>query len=91
MTLSDPTAHSSPLFYDLKILKFDDLHQLPIFVFVYECQNNIASLYFVNFFTQTANVKLLQHQKLVETFYLAKKALCGMAYVPSVSMEQDLE
>ena len=39
------TAHSSPLFYDLKILKVDDLHQLSISVFAYECQNNIAPLY----------------------------------------------
>ena len=56
MTFSDPTAHSSPLFYDLKILKLDDLYQLSISVFAYECQNNIAPLYFVNFFTQTTDV-----------------------------------
>ena len=56
MTFSDPTAHSSPLSYDLKILKLDDLHQLSISVFVYECQKNIVPLSFVNVFTQTANV-----------------------------------
>ena len=56
MTFSDPTAYSSPLFYDLKILELDDLHQLSISVFAYECQNNIAPLYFVNFFTQTTDV-----------------------------------
>ena len=56
MTFSDPTAHSSPLFYDLKILKLDDLYQLSISVFAYECQNNIAPLYFINFFTQTTDV-----------------------------------
>ena len=56
MTFSDPTAHSSPLFYDLKILKLDDLYQLSISVFAYECQNNITPLYFVNFFTQTTDV-----------------------------------
>ena len=47
MTFSDPTAHSSPLFYNLKILKLDDLYQLSISVFAYECQNNIAPLYFI--------------------------------------------
>ena len=56
MTFSDPNAHSSPLFYDLKILKLDDLYQLSISVFAYECQNNIVQLYFVNFFTQTTDV-----------------------------------
>ena len=57
MTFSDPTARSSPLLYDLKILKLDDLPQLSIFsVFVYECQNNNSPLLFVNFLTQTANI-----------------------------------
>ena len=56
MTFSDPTAHSSPVFYDLKILKLDDLYQLSISVFAYECQNNIAPLYFINFFIQTTDV-----------------------------------
>ena len=36
MTFSDPIAHSSPLFYDLKILKLYDLHQLSISVFACE-------------------------------------------------------
>ena len=56
ITFSDPTAHSSPLLHDLKILKLDDLHQLSMSVFAYECQNNIALLYFDYFFTQTTNV-----------------------------------
>ena len=51
-----PLPIHHPNYYDLKILKLDDLHQLSISVFAYECQNNIAPLYFVNFFTQTANV-----------------------------------
>ena len=89
MTFSDPTAHSSPLFYDLKILKLDDLYQLSISVFAYECQNNIAPLYFVNFL-----LKLLMYTPttpevlLVEISLSCKKTLCSMAYDQSVLMEQ---
>ena len=28
MTFSEPSAHSSPLFHDLKLLNFADLHEL---------------------------------------------------------------
>ena len=46
MTFSVPTAHLSPLFHDLKLLNFDDLHELFIAVFVYECHNNFAPSHF---------------------------------------------
>ena len=89
MTFSDPTTHSSPLFYDLKILKPDDWHQLSISVFVYECQNNIAPFYFVNFFAKTANVHSYNTRSATRgDFFILQKTLCSMAYVPSVSMEQ---
>ena len=42
MTFSEPTAHSSPLFSDLKILKLGDIYQLYISSFVFECHNDIA-------------------------------------------------
>ena len=93
MTFSDPTAHSLPLFYDLKILKFDDLYQLSISVFAYECQNNIAPLYFVNFFTQTTDVHSYNTRSAARgDFFILQKTLCSMAYDQSVLMEQtDLE
>ena len=89
MTFSDPTAHSSPLFYDLKILKLDDLYQLSISVFAYECQNNIAPLYFVNFFTQTTDVHSYNTRSAARgDFFILQKTLCSMAYDQSVLMEQ---
>ena len=90
MTFSEPTAHSSPLFYDLNILKLDDLHQLSISVFAYECQNNIAPLYFVNYFTQTTNIHSYNTRSAArgDFFILQKKTLCSMSYDPSVSMQQ---
>ena len=75
------------------ILKLDDLHQLSMNVFAYECQNecqkNIAPLYFVNFFTQTANVHSYNTRSAARgDFFILEKTLCSMAYDPSVSMEQ---
>ena len=76
MTFSDSTAHSSPLFYDLKILKLDDLHQLSISVFVYECQNNTAMFYFINCSLKVLMDTLTTPEALlVETFYLTKNTL----------------
>ena len=46
MTFSEPTAHSSPLFHDLKLLNFYDLRELLIAIFVYECHNNFAPSHF---------------------------------------------
>ena len=48
VTFSEPTAHSSPLFSDLKILKLSD--QLYISSFVFECHNDIASAQFRDIF-----------------------------------------
>ena len=47
MTFSEPTAHSSPLFHDLKLLNFDDLHELLIAVF---------ASHFADYFTQTSHI-----------------------------------
>ena len=90
MTFRDPTAHSSPLFYDLKIPKLDDLYQLSISVFAYKCQNNSAPLYFVNFFTEATDVHSYNTRSAArgDFFILQKKTLCSMAYDQSVLMEQ---
>ena len=49
VTFSEPTAHSSPLFSDLKILKLGDTYQLYISSFVFECYNDIAPAHFRDF------------------------------------------
>ena len=49
ITFSEPTAHSSPLFSDLKILKLGDTYQLYISSFVFECYNDIAPAHFRDF------------------------------------------
>ena len=56
MTFSEPTAHSSPLFSDLKILKLGDIYQLYISSFVFECHNDIAPAHFRDFFRPISSI-----------------------------------
>ena len=52
MSFSEINASSGPLFDRLQILKLNDMFQLQVTSFVYECANNIASAYFRNYFTK---------------------------------------
>ena len=56
MTFSNLTAHSLPLFSNLKILKVDDLYTLSISSFVYECHNNLTPTHFTDYFTQISAI-----------------------------------
>ena len=56
MTFSNLTAHSLPLFSSLKLLKVDDLYELSISSFVYECHNNLAPTLFTDYFTQISAI-----------------------------------
>ena len=40
ISFKDRYAHSTPLFYKLKLLKLYDIHTLKLLSLVYECQNN---------------------------------------------------
>ena len=42
MTFNKQTAHSTPIFADIQLLKIDDIHQLQLLNFVYDCQNKLA-------------------------------------------------
>ena len=87
MTFSEPTAHS--LFHDLKLLNFDDLHELLIAVFVYECHNNFAPSYFADYFTQTSHIHSHNTRSAARgDFFMVRKILRNMACAPLVSMEQ---
>ena len=52
MSFSEINASSGPLFDRLQILKLNDIFQLQVASFVYECTNNIAPAYFRNYFTK---------------------------------------
>ena len=51
MTFSKFDAHSSPLFNELKIIKFLDLVSLHITIFMHKFQNNNLPVVFNNYFT----------------------------------------
>ena len=56
ITFSEITAPSGPLFDSLQILKLNDLFQLQVASFVYECINSLAPIYFKNYFTSIHTV-----------------------------------
>ena len=56
ITFNENTAPSTPIFDTLKILKFNDVILLQITSFVYECVNNVAPVYFRDFFRSIHNV-----------------------------------
>ena len=56
MTFSDSFAHSLPLFFDLQILKLDDMYHLYVSTLVYECHNNLAPNHFSDYFTQVSDI-----------------------------------
>ena len=52
------SSPSSPIFSNLKILKLQDLFQLKLLSFVYECINKISPVCFYNFFE---SIKSIHH------------------------------
>ena len=56
ITFSEPTSHSSPLFWRLKILKLGDIYQLYTSSFAFECDNDIAPVHFRDFFRPISSI-----------------------------------
>ena len=56
MSFEHFTAHSAPIFFDLKILKLHDLFQLKLLSFVYESFFKISPVCFHNFFKSVESV-----------------------------------
>ena len=78
ISFKDMYAHSTPLFYKLKLLKLFDIHTLNLLSLVYECQNNQSIEPFEDFFTPLYSV----HN------YNTRQALKGDTYVPSMNTTQ---
>ena len=64
ITFNEITATSGPLFDSLQILKLNDLFQLQVASFVYECINSLAPIYFKNYFTSIHTVHGIGTRKL---------------------------
>ena len=50
LKINEVTASSAPLFNTLQILKLDDFFKLRVTFLVYECLNNLAPIYFREYF-----------------------------------------
>ena len=56
MTLKKQTEHSDPIFSQLEFLILKDIWQLWLLLFVHDCQNKIAPVYFHNYFVQCSQM-----------------------------------
>ena len=45
LTFNKQTAHSTPIFADIQLLKIDDICQLQLLTFVYDCLNKLSPLF----------------------------------------------
>ena len=56
MTSNKQTAHSTPIFANIQLLKIDDIRQLQLLTFVYDCLNKLAPTYFHHYFVKCSQV-----------------------------------
>ena len=56
MTFNKQTAHSTPIFATIQLLKIDDIRQLQLLTFVYDCLNKLAPTYFHHYFVKCSQV-----------------------------------
>ena len=70
MSFSKTNAPSGPLFDRPQILKLNDMFRLQVASFVYECTNNIASVYFTNYFTRINIIhRISTHRSMENDLY----------------------
>ena len=56
MTFNKQTAHSTPIFANIQLLKIDDIRQLQLLTFVYDYQNKLSPTYFHRYFVKCSQV-----------------------------------
>ena len=56
MTFNKQNTHTTHIFASLEFLKFDDICQLQLLSFVYDCQNKLAPIYSRDYFVQCSQV-----------------------------------
>ena len=57
MAFKKQTEHSNPIFSKLELLKIEDIRQLQLLSFVFDCLNKIAPVYFHDYFVQCSQVQ----------------------------------
>ena len=75
ISFKDKYAHTTLLFYKLRLLKLFDIHTLKLLSFVYECKNNQSIQPFDDFFTPLHSVQN----------YNTRQAPKGDIYVPCMN------
>ena len=87
MTFSDTFAHSLTSFFDLQILKLDDMYHLYVSSFVYECHNNLALNHSSDYFILVSDIHHYNTRSVsYGDFFLKRKNT--LQYALSVLMEQ---
>ena len=64
ITFSDIMTHALPIFRRLELLQLQDIHELQVASFVYDCINGFAPTYFKNFSLCSKPDIKLEHVKL---------------------------
>ena len=54
ITLNKMNAHTNPIFIQVGFLKIEDIRQLQLFSFVYDCLNKTAPVFFHDYFTPSS-------------------------------------
>ena len=54
MTFNNVNAHTNPIFIQLEFLKIEDIRQLQLLSFVYDCLNKTAPVFFHDYFTPSS-------------------------------------
>ena len=79
MTFNKRNAHTNSNFFQLEFLKTEDIWQLQLLSFIYDCLNKTAPAFFHDYFTpsserHTFNTRLDSHGDL----FLERKTLFNM-------------
>ena len=66
MTFNKMNAHTNPIFIQLEFLKIEDIRQLQLLSFVYDCLNKTPPVFLHDYFTpsserHTYNTRLASH------------------------------
>ena len=59
MAFNKQIAHSTPIFANIQLLKIDDIRQLQLVTFVYNCQNELALTYFRHYFAKCLHMVIV--------------------------------
>ena len=90
ITCNEMTAHSTPIFHSLQILRLNDVFQLQLASFVYECVNNLSPLYFRNYFTAISSTHSIgtRQSKRGDLFVERNNTvICSLEEITQLDME----